>query len=361
MKIAILGPTHPYKGGIAQQTTQLANELKDLRNDVSLISWKHQFPFFYPGDQFVQQNDPEVPIFTDAKRTLSWRNPVGWWGLGRKLKDFDQIILIWWVPTIQGPVYSVLLKALSKTKTTAKITIICHNVLPHEGRPGDEKLTKRVFNSVDKIVVHTKAQAEIAKSITDTPITISDLPLAVPPPMISGTHGGTASRKLLFFGFVRPYKGLDILLEALAKTNAVNLLVAGEFWGGTEKYERQIVELKLGDRVTLINRYLSTQELSKAIADTDALVLPYKSGTASQHVAIANYYGTPVIATTAGSFDTQVKPGRNGLLCKPSDVESLASAIKHIYEPGVLESLNRHIAESSVDTGWDKYVTDVLR
>jgi len=359
MKIAIVGPTHPYKGGIAQQTTQLANELSDPGNDVHLISWKHQFPFFYPGDQFVQQDDPEVPTFSDAKRILSWRNPIGWWRLGRKLKDFDQIILIWWVPTIQGPVYSVLLKGLSTT--TAKITIICHNVLPHEGRPGDEKLTKRVFNSVDKIVVHTKAQAEIAKTITDTAIMISDLPLAVPPPMNSESNTKTASRKLLFFGFVRPYKGLDILFEALAKTNAVNLLVAGEFWGGTEKYKHQIEELKLGDRVTLINRYLSTQELAHAIADTDAVVLPYKSGTASQHVAIANYYGSPVIATTAGSFNTQVKPGLNGLLCEPSDVASLASAIKHIYEPGVLESLNRHIAESPVATGWDKYVTDVLR
>src|SRR5665213_3408361 len=114
MKIAIVGPTHPYKGGIAQHTTQLAHHLQAAGHDVEIISWRAQYPFFYPGVQFVPQAKPELPVFPHTKRVLSWKNPAGWLRWGRRLRAYDKVIFVWFVPTIQGPIYRSILQALGK-------------------------------------------------------------------------------------------------------------------------------------------------------------------------------------------------------------------------------------------------------
>src|SRR6185312_1575072 len=114
MKIALVGPTHPYKGGIVLHTTELAHRLTKAGHTVEILSWRTQYPFFYPGTQFVPGNKPESPPFPHVKRILSWRNPLGWWRQGRHLRSFDEVIFVWWVPTIQGPVYLSLLRALGK-------------------------------------------------------------------------------------------------------------------------------------------------------------------------------------------------------------------------------------------------------
>jgi glycosyltransferase involved in cell wall biosynthesis len=353
MRIAIIGPAHPYKGGIAQHTTELAHRLSQAGNEVELISWRTQYPFFYPGKQFLPQDKPELPPYPGTKRVLSWRNPVGWGRWGRRLRQFDRIVFVWWVPTFQGPAYLGMLQALGKKRPAA--VIICHNVLPHEPKPGDRQLAGAVLRRCERVIVHSSSQADIAGKLTKKPVVTVELPMPLQQAPKQAPKKGL-TRQLLFFGFVRPYKGLDILLRALAKIPDVKLTIAGEFWGGSEKYANLIKELGIGKRVTVLNGYVAADDLAALIAQSDAIVLPYKDGTASWNVGLAHAYGTPVISTKVGSLGTQVRDGVDGLLCEPGNVQSLADAIRRFYEPGVAQKLRQAVPEVSTDAGWQSYL-----
>jgi glycosyltransferase involved in cell wall biosynthesis len=354
MRIAIIGPAHPYKGGIAQHTTELAHRLTAAGHEVEIISWRTQYPFFYPGQQFVQE--PELPEHPGTRRVLSWRNPVGWGKWGRRLRSFDRIVFVWWVPTIQGPVYWGMLRALGKKRPPA--VIICHNVLPHEPRPGDRRLARAVLGRCEQIIVHSEAQAKLAGGLVGTPVTTVELPLPLLK-SIKKTSKKAVSRELLFFGFVRPYKGVDVLLQALAAVPDVHLTIAGEIWGDPKNYTDLIDKLGLQDRVTLHNGYVPANKLAALVAQADAVVLPYTSGTASWNVSMAHAYGTPVIATSVGSLGTQVRNEVDGLLCEPNNVEALAQAIKHFYEPEVAKRLQQAVPEVPTEASWQRYVQAV--
>lgn len=358
MRIAIVGPTYPYKGGIALHTTQLAHRLTAAGHDVSIISWRAQYPFFYPGKQFVPGNRPEIPRHSGATRALSWKNPASWAVWGRRLRKYDQVIFVWTVPTFQGPVYLGMLQALGSKKPI--ITVICHNVLPHEPRPGDKHLTRNFLQRADHIITHTQAQATLAATLTPAPVSIVPLPLSILEITKQAAKKGTIKRQLLFFGMIRPYKGVDVLLKAIARVPDVQLVIAGEFWGGTKAYRELIKELGLTSRVTILAGYIESDELARLIAKTDAVVLPYRSGTASWNVSLAHAYGTPVIATTAGSLGSQVNEAIDGLLCKPDNVASLTKAIKHFYEPGIAQQLRAGVPALTAEDDWQVYVQTVI-
>jgi glycosyltransferase involved in cell wall biosynthesis len=363
MKIAIVGPTHPYKGGIAQETTELAHRLTDEGHEVVLLSWKTQYPFFYPGQQFVPDNKPELPVHPGSRRVLSWKSPVGWARHIRTYRNCDRVMLVWWVPLIQGPVYLTMLRALGR-KRHARISLLCHNVAAHEIGAGDKlarKLTANVMNRVDQVLVHTADQAVRAATITTTHIIVADLPPvtigSIDPNMI--VHNPNITHTLLFFGIVRKYKGLDVLLKAVALVPSMKLIVAGEFWQ-LEVYEKLLRELKIEDRVELRQGYVAAKDMAALFAEADASVLPYRGGTASFQVSIAHGFGVPVIATTASSFKTQVRDGIDGLLCAPDDVSALVKTIKRFYEPGVPGQLRSGVNPHAVDDSWQKYIEKLL-
>lgn len=353
MRIAIIGPVHPYKGGIVQHTTELAHRLSAAGHEVKIISWRTQYPFFYPGQQFIEE--PELPEHDGAKRVLSWRNPAGWARWGKRLRSYDRLVFVWWVPTIQGPVYWGMFKALGKKCPSS--VLICHNVLPHEPRPGDKKLARTVMNRCARIIVHSAAQTELAKSLTRTPVITTELPLPVLKPIKKAEQG--IHKELLFFGFVRPYKGVDVLLKAMAHMPDVKLTIAGEIWGDPGIYNNLIQELGLRNRVTLRSGYVPANELATLIVRADAVVLPYKTGTGSWNVHMAHAYGKPVIATKVGSLHMQVNDDVDGLLCEPDDAEALAKAIRHFYEPGVAEKLRANVPEVPTEAEWQQYVQAV--
>ncbi len=358
MRIAIVGPTHPYKGGIVQHTTELAHRLTQAGHDVEIISWRTQYPFFYPGAQFVADNKPELPLHAGSKRVLSWKNPAGWARWGRHLRHFDRLIFVWWVPTIQGPVYLGMLSALGRKRPP--LTLICHNVLPHEPRPGDRQLARRVLKKCELVVVHTGAQAQLASDLGARTVHTADLPLSLLK-RPSDKIGKSAAGQLLFFGFVRPYKGVDVLLQALASLPEVRLTIAGEFWDDVRMYQRLIEELGLQKRVRILNGYIPAGDLAALISQADAVVLPYKEGTASWNVSLAHAYGTPVIATTAGSLGSQVRDGIDGFVCEPNNVTALANTMQRFYEPGVAKRLRKNIPPTTTDEDWALYVTACTR
>jgi glycosyltransferase involved in cell wall biosynthesis len=347
MRIAIIGPTHPYKGGIALETTELAHRLTAAGNEVALLSWKTQYPFFYPGQQFVPANKPELPVHKGSHRLLSWKNPVGWARHIRTYRNYDHIILVWWVPVIQGPVYLTMLRALGHTHHP-KVSLLCHNVASHEARRGDNMALKFTANVMKRAAKMTTTPVVVAAL---PPITVGRSKLVVRNPKLTHT--------ILFFGIVRKYKGLDVLLKAVAQVPGIKLVVAGEFWQ-LELYEKLLSDLNITDRVELRQGYVAAEDMPALFAGVDASVLPYRGGTASFHVSIAHGFGVPVIATTASSFKTQVHDGVDGLLCAPDDVGALVKALKRFYEPGVASHLRSGVNPHAVDDSWQKYIEKLL-
>ena len=357
MKIAIVGPSHPYRGGIVQATTELAHRMSAAGHDVTLVAWKAQYPKrLYPGD-LLPDDQPELPPFPDTRRLLSWYDPLSWWRASRLLSGYELVIFVWYVPTLQGPIYNRILGRLKGPRTA----VICHNVLPHEGRPGDHMFAQRVLGAVDHLIVHTPEQAALAKELSRSPITVTELP-----PLLPGWSSSTAKHSnavyhhLLFFGIVRDYKGLDVLLRGIALVPNIKLTVAGEFWGGSAAYETLITELGIADRVELRSGYLSSFEIPQLFAKNDALVLPYRSATGTTNVRLGYAYGIPVISSDVPALASQIENGKTGLVFKSGDYMALAAAIKNLYSGNVLATLRSSLPIVPVDASWDEYLQVLL-
>jgi len=361
MRVAIVGPTYPYKGGIAHHTTELAHRLQAAGHQVELISWSAQYPdWLYPGVQRAEGDQPETPAFPATSYPLSWKNPPGWARVGLRLKTFDRVILVL-VTSIQAPAYLTLLTALGAAGRKRTLAL-CHNVLPHERRFFDLPLTRALLRRVGRVLVHTEPQAELARQLGAAEVVTADMPSHLPalPEGPLDEPNQPLKRHLLFFGLVRPYKGVDLLLSALAQVPEVSLTVAGEIWGGDEPYRKLLSELSLTPRVTLESGYVPSRRISELFRQSDALVLPYRSGTATQNVQLAHAHGRPVIATRVGSLPGQVRDGLDGLLCEPDNVDDLARAIRRFYEPGVAEALRGNIPPVSSDAEWARYLPRLI-
>jgi glycosyltransferase involved in cell wall biosynthesis len=405
MKIALVGPAHPYKGGGARHTTELAHRLAAAGHDVIIASWRAQYPSrLYPGQQTVDV--PEGDPYPRTHRRLAWYRPDGWLAEGRRLRPADLVVFAYLTP-LQAPPYLAIMAGLRRPTRTA---VICHNVLPHERRPGDVPLTRALLSRADTVITHSAAQAAQARDLApaatvrtaampphlpgnnlrteraglsapaptpprarakppaqpgppgpaESPAQASPPGPAEPPARISLPNPTTPTR-LLFFGIVRPYKGLDILLRALAQAPAhVTLTVAGEFWADTTEMDNLIAELGLADRVTLRPGYVPADEIPALFGAADALVMPYREATASQNALLAFAHGVPVITTTAGALAEPVRDGVDGLTCAPGDTEDLLRVLKEFSDPQVARRLRAGIPAVDPDRGWDGYLRVLL-
>ncbi len=411
MRIALIGPAHPYKGGGARHTTELAHRLTAAGHDVVIESWRAQYPSrLYPGQQTLDA--PEGEPYPRTYRRLAWYRPDGWLAAGRRLRSADLVIFALLTP-IQAPAYLAILAALGPRARTAaprprarsaalrpraRTAVICHNVLPHERRPGDVPLIRTLLSAADLAVVHSSAQAAQARTLAPhTRIAVAQMPphlpavatlpadppkinwpertvvpppgppqppvtdVGVPPAAPPLSPADATSCRMLFFGIVRPYKGLDVLLQALAQVPApVTLTVAGEFWGGTEDTEKLIAALGLAARVTLRPGYVPASEIPALFAAADALVLPYREATASQNALLAFAHGVPVITTTAGALADHVRDNVDALTCAPGDPGDLARVLTAFSVPETARRLRA--AVTPVDPGpvWAAYLDALL-
>jgi glycosyltransferase involved in cell wall biosynthesis len=362
MHIAIVGPAHPYGGGSTQHTTELAHRLSAAGHQVSLQSWRCQFPsLLYPGQAIV--DEPEVPLFPDTASSLAWYRPDDWWLTARRLgRRFDAVLLTVFT-SLQVPVY--LTMATAARARGCRVVALCHNVLPHESHGFDKPLMRALLRRCDSVLVHSAEQASVARSLARTPVEVAALPLHLPhsaPAAPTACGPRPARHQLLFFGIVRRYKGLDLLFRALAGTKPeICLTVAGEIWADRTELLKLIAELQLGERVTLSDGYVAAEDVPAYFAGADALVLPYRSGTASQNALIALHFGIPVIATRAGAIAAAISDGVNGILCTAGDVADLTGAIGLLYEPGVLERLQRGVRPPDTGPAWQQYIAAVER
>ncbi|MBX6385395.1 MAG: glycosyltransferase family 4 protein [Microbispora sp.] len=364
MRIAIVGPTYPYKGGGAQHTTELAHRLRDRGHDVVIESWRAQYPsFLYPGQQTI--DSPEGEPYPDTRRDLDWRRPDGWVACGRRLRTADLVVLAVLSP-VQVPAYLGILYGLHRrarvvaSRREARVVALCHNVLPHESKPYDRPLMKALLRRVDGVLAHSEQQAGLARGLAATPVRVAALAPHLPVRGARERPGGEPHRRLLFFGIVRPYKGLDLLLEALAQVPDVRLTVAGEFWGGLEETRALVNRLGLADRVEIRPGYVPAEDVPGLFAGADALVLPYRSATASQNVWLGHEHGVPVIATRVGALPDNVRDGVDGLLVEPGSAGALAEAIKRFYEPGTPQRLRAGVAPVDPEPHWAVYLDTLL-
>lgn len=361
MRCALIGPTHPYKGGVAQHTTTLAHELAGAGHEVDLVSWSAQYPAkLYPGVQRVEE--PEIPVFPQTRYPLAWFRPDSWWRVGRQLRarGTDLVVFVLVTP-VQIPAYLAIMAALSTGRRgrRPRTAVICHNVLPHEPNPGDRQLIRALLRRADVAVVHSDSEAELAGQMGARDVRTRELP-SFGPALRSGATQGPGGGGLLFFGFLRPYKGVDLLLRALARVPDVRLVVAGESWEGEEPLRTLVGELGLTDRVELRLRYLADDELERLLGAADALVIPYRSGTGTQHVRIAHRHGLPVIASRISTIPTQVEDGVDGFLVEPGDVADLEQAIRRLCEPGRLEKMRASVRPPDDALEWQAYVESLV-
>ncbi|WP_432542506.1 glycosyltransferase [Kineococcus sp. SYSU DK002] len=368
-RVVVLGPAHPSKGGIAVHTTELARHLaQDPGAEVKLVSWHKLYPeLLYPGEVQLPDPAPEVPEFTPTVRPLSWSSPASWWRTGRRIAQADLVVLAHVVP-LQVPALLTVLAAMRSARSSARTVVVAHNVLPHEPNPGDELLVDRLFAAVDGVVVHSDGQAALAHAHGARRVVQADLPPHLPGgPRLEGEPGSRVPRdggvRLLSLGVVREYKGLDLLLEALAEVHQrgfdARLTIAGELWGAAGRRVRELASAPgMRGHVELREGYVPAAEIPALMAAHDAVVLPYRSGTASQNAVLAFAHGLPVVATRVGSFPAQVRDGVDGLLVEPGSPAALARAVLSLGDGG-LKTLRDNVEAPDLEAPWDAYLAAV--
>jgi glycosyltransferase involved in cell wall biosynthesis len=364
MRLAVIGPTYPYKGGISHFTTIFVNQLRK-NNQVEFISWKIQYPnFLYPVEQ--KDTTSKQVIKTDANFLLNFYNPISWIKTAIKIihKKPEKLILTWVTP-IQAPIYIVIC-ALVKSLTKTKVVFLCHNSLPHESKPYDKSLTKLTFKLADEFIVHSEEDRKIIKGLSkNKPIIKAFHPIYDEFNYgkkwnIQDTKQELHLKKnvLLFFGFIRPYKGLKYLLKAMPEILKINpntsLLVVGEFWSKDKpEYLKLINKLGIHQNTILIDQYVPNEEIGIYFSVADIVVCPYISATQSGIIQMSYAFNKPVIATKVGGIPDVVEPAISGYLVNPKSKQEIVLAVNNFYaSPIKYNSLKAYKNKFS----WNQYL-----
>lgn len=352
-RIAVIGPVFPYRGGIAQHTSMLCKALQASHETV-IISFARQYPaFLYPGKDDRDADSPSIGL-KNLHFVIDSLNPITWRRAGRMIKDFgpDTVIIPWWTFFLAPCLRSLAKKSRS---TGAHVRFLCHNTVDHEKSVWKEGLSDWVLRTGHSYLVHTNEdRLHLKRRLGEVQICVHAHPIYDQFPPAARKLPRRASLELLFFGLVRPYKGLDILIEALDRLGDVNwhLSIVGEFWSDLERTRKRIAELGLESRIEIIPRYVSDQEAADHFARADVIVLPYRSATGSGVIPVAYHYNKPVIATHVGGLPDVVEQGRTGILVDPESPEALAEAIAGL-SPEWLDEASRHIAEFKKSLTWE--------
>lgn len=331
MKVTIVGPAYPLRGGIAHHVYYLKRELTGRGHSVQVISFRQLYPsLFFPGT--TQLDTSASGLDAGGAPVLTPVNPITWFKAFRAVKAFSPQVVIfqWWHPFF-APMVGTLARLFRRAGL--KCVIECHNVFSHEGSRLDRLFLKFAVRPVDSFITHSaKDRNDLLAFVPGKRIDVSALPI---PSEFTGdsihTRGG---RTILFFGVVRKYKGLEVLLSAmrtvLSRTNC-RLEIAGEFYDSEDKYRKLLHDYGLEQNVSIDNRYVPNEEIVEIFDRADVLVLPYLSATQSAVARIALANGLPIIASRTGGLSEAVVENVNGLLFPPGDSESLADRITEYF------------------------------
>jgi len=370
MKIAVLGPAYPFRGGIAHHTGMLVRNLIKEENEVVLFSFRKQFPrFLFPGKtQFDLSASidapPAEPIF------IPW-SPKSWKNVSQALlaENFDVLICVYWTP-FTAPGYAKICQEVKK-KSKVPILFLLHNVIPHERLPLVQYFSRKALRKADGIIAQSKkVESEYLDFVPQgkdkwrevVPRPVYNFQEYSSPSKESARKilGITESKSLLYFGLVRGYKGLQILIQAfpvISKkfSNDIRLLIAGEFYDHPEPYLDLIKKLDITDNITIHNRFIPNEEVGRYFSAVDAVVLPYITASQSGVVQAAFGFEKPVISTRVGGLPEAVSEGVTGVLCEPNNPDSLAKAVIKFYRLNDTVDWKKNIANERKRFSWNNF------
>lgn len=370
MNITIIGSAHPLRGGgIATFNERMAEVLQEQGHKVVIYSFSLQYPsFLFPGKS--QFTDEPAPKGLEIRSVINSINPLNWLSVGNRIKNEkpDLIIVRYWLP-FMGPCFGTILRRVRKNRHT-KIVAITDNVIPHEHRPGDMAFTKYFLKSADAFLAMSKDVLKDLKQFTDKPSIFSPHP-------VYDNYGNAVGREeackklglnpndkyIIFFGFIRKYKGLDLLLDAMKderiKQAGIKLIVAGEFYGDGDSYLQQIQNNGIGDSVKLFTEFIPNDEIKYYFSATDLVVQPYRTATQSGITQVAYHFEKPMVVTNVGGLAEVVPDGKVGFVTAPDPTE-IATAIIRFFQPDSLPNLQQNIAAEKQKYSWDTLLTNLL-
>ncbi len=344
MKVIILGSAHPLRGGLASYNERLAREFIAQGHSVQIYTFSLQYPeFLFPGTS--QYSDAPAPDDLYIHVKVNSVNPLNWYKVGKEIAKLnaDLLIVKFWLP-FMGPCLGTIARLVKKNGKTKVISIL-DNIIPHEKRVGDFALAKYFVNSVDGFIAMSESVLQdLSKFNTTKPRLFSPHPLfdnfgaAITKAEAYEKLGLAINEEyILFFGFIRKYKGLDILLQAMAderiKSQGIKLLIAGEFYEDDKPYHQIIQENQLQQQVILKTSFIPDSEVRYYLCSGDCVVQPYKNATQSGVTPLAYHFEKPMIVTNVGGLPLLVPHEKVGLVCQP-EPSSIAEAILKFYQLG---------------------------
>lgn len=369
MRIVICGPAHPYRGGIAAYNERLAQQFLHEGDAAAIYTFKLQYPsFLFPGKS--QYDEGYAPEGVTITRAINSVNPLNWFNIGLRLRRTrpDILILRYWLPFL-APALGFISRIVRTNRHTTIVTIF-DNVVPHEKHFGDSILTRFFIRSIHGALVMTRSVENDLRQFTAT------LPCIVSPHPLFDNYSQPVSRAeavvhlklcpaaryILFFGFIRDYKGLDLLLKAMAdpglQDTGIKLIVAGEFYEDEKPYFDLIHKLEISDRIILHTHFISDEEVRYYFSAASLVVQPYKSATQSGVTQVAYHFNRPMVVTDVGGLAEIVPDGKCGYVVAP-EPEAIAKAISDFFS-GDEERFRPGLEEQKKSYTWDR-LTEALR
>lgn len=364
MKIVLIGPVYPYKGGISHYTSLLCSALRK-KHDVSMISYKMQYPKLLFKKEQRDYSNKSFQI-EDAQYWINTANPFNIIKAARRIRKLhpDAVIMQWWHPYF-APCYWLLSIFLIKIP----ILFTCHNVFPHERFPMDRFLSRMALrrgsgyivqsrlDEKDLLTVNPKAKYIVTPHPTYNAFKMQNMSREEARKLL---HVGAETPMLLFFGFVREYKGLKYLLDAMKKIKIqipeIQLWVVGDFDDDKDKYLEQINTNKIEDEVVLVEGYIPDREVEKYFAAADLIVLPYISATQSGIVQIAYGFGKPVVVTDVGGLPDVVQDHKTGYVVPKENEDAIAGAVIDFYQADQDIPWAKYIEGQAREFSWERMV-----
>lgn len=370
MKIVLLGSAHPLRGGLASFNERLVKEFIQQGHDSHIETFSLQYPnLLFPGKtQLSSSPSPDDIVINVAVNSI---NPFNWLRVGYKIKKQAPDILIFkfWIP-FMGPCFGTIARIAKQNKKTKVITIL-DNLIPHEKRPGDSILTKYFIKPVDGFIAMSKSV------YNDIDIFTTTKPRKLSPHPIFDNFGTKLNKSeaknilnldpkihyILFFGFIRDYKGLDLLLEAFADSRLreypVKLIVAGEFYSESQKYYDLIEQLKLNEHLILRTDFIPNEQVAHYFSACDIIAQPYKTATQSGVTQIGFHFEKPMLVTNVGGLGEIIIDGKIGYVTKP-EKNDIADALVDFFSSDLIDTFETNIIEEKKKYTWDKMYHNII-
>ncbi|OON68422.1 glycosyltransferase [Hymenobacter sp. CRA2] len=356
MRVVIIGPAYPLRGGLATYNERLARAFREAGDEVHIVTFSLQYPeFLFPGT--TQYSSSPAPADLDIEVSINSVNPLSWWRVGQKLRRErpDLVVFRFWLP-FMGPALGTIARLVRRNRYTRVVTI-CDNAIPHEARLGDRPLTQYFLPKNHGFVTMSRAVlADLRRLGLKQPARYEPHPLydsfgAILPKAEALRHLGLDPqyRYILFFGLIRDYKGLDILLEAFADERLqrlpLKLIVAGEFYKDPTPYEELIREHHLESRLVRATRFIPNEQVPEYFCAADLVVQPYKDATQSGVSQIAYHFERPMLVTDVGGLAELIPHGEVGYVVEPTPqaiADALVDFATHPEKEAVFEAGARH-------------------